>query len=330
MPWCPNCKAEYQEGYTECSDCGIPLVESLEDKSEHIEYVPFFQADDKELAEKLARYFEYSNLKAQLSFDEENELYLVSIPPKTEKQAKKLYQAFIFVESENIERKLKEKAEGANDSPDETADSEQADTGEDLETASEGTDSEFEPEVEYYDEETDSEDTASEEEEAERSKEAKDKAMLMEDSSPYVMKADKYKDLAGTFWIFLIFGVAGLIFVLLNMAGVLSVLSGWMPNTIMLALFLFFLYVAISTNGKAKKVKAEIEAENKLTEEINSWLEANFTEEFVASIHNDKFSEELNYIKMTEAIKELLLKEFGPQNLSYLDRLIDEYYNSHF
>ena len=30
MPWCPNCKTEYQDGYTVCSDCGSTLVESLE------------------------------------------------------------------------------------------------------------------------------------------------------------------------------------------------------------------------------------------------------------------------------------------------------------
>lgn len=28
--WCPNCKNEYVEGITECADCGVPLVDSLE------------------------------------------------------------------------------------------------------------------------------------------------------------------------------------------------------------------------------------------------------------------------------------------------------------
>ncbi len=30
---CPNCKAEYREGYTVCADCEVPLVEKLEEKS---------------------------------------------------------------------------------------------------------------------------------------------------------------------------------------------------------------------------------------------------------------------------------------------------------
>lgn len=29
MPWCPQCKTEYQPGATHCADCGCPLVEQL-------------------------------------------------------------------------------------------------------------------------------------------------------------------------------------------------------------------------------------------------------------------------------------------------------------
>jgi predicted amidophosphoribosyltransferase len=31
---CPNCKAEFVEGITECPECGIPLVETLPEKRE--------------------------------------------------------------------------------------------------------------------------------------------------------------------------------------------------------------------------------------------------------------------------------------------------------
>jgi hypothetical protein len=31
--FCPVCKAEYRLGFTECSDCGVPLVENLDDAS---------------------------------------------------------------------------------------------------------------------------------------------------------------------------------------------------------------------------------------------------------------------------------------------------------
>ena len=34
MAWCPKCKCEYVEGVTKCADCGIDLVEQLEEKKE--------------------------------------------------------------------------------------------------------------------------------------------------------------------------------------------------------------------------------------------------------------------------------------------------------
>ncbi len=30
MPWCPNCRVEYREGYKTCSDCNIELVTESE------------------------------------------------------------------------------------------------------------------------------------------------------------------------------------------------------------------------------------------------------------------------------------------------------------
>jgi hypothetical protein len=291
MPWCPNCNAEYQEGYTECSDCGVELVESLE---EEIELVPFFQAEDKKIAEKLVSYLKYSNMPSEMSYSEEHEVYLVNIPPRMEKEAKKLYQAFYFVERENI-------ANGIYKDP-----------------MVEVLEDDFVPQHSEEDESEEYIDPTEDEENEEVEKGA------------YVFKADRYKDLAGTVGIFLFFGVVGLIFVILNMAGILTILNGWLPNVVMGALFLSFLYVAFSTRQRAQKIRAEIAIENKLTDDINAWLKENITKDYLASIHKDNISEELNYIKMTDTIKELLVKNFGKLNLSYLDRLVEEYYNNNF
>jgi transcription initiation factor TFIIIB Brf1 subunit/transcription initiation factor TFIIB len=298
MPWCPKCKAEYQEGVTVCSDCGVELVESLED-AEILE--PFFQAEDQKLAEKLVRFFEYSELRSEVHYDEENEVYVVSIPPKMQTQAKKLYQAFYYVEAD-LANKNAEKASSSDADEDEASDSE-------LEAEDNSEDEDYEPEVP-------SDDITSVEKDHEE--------------RVYVMKADQYKDLAGTVWIFLAFGIVGTLVVILNIIGVFDFISGLIPTIVMGALFLSFLYIALSTNQKAKKVQAEIDAENQLTEKINEWLKLHVTEEFLDSLHNSSISEELNFIKIIDTIKELLIKEFGPQNLAYLDRLIDEFYSSTF
>jgi hypothetical protein len=299
-----------------CSDCGTALVDSLE---EAVEYLPFFQAENKKIADKLVSYFQYSGLPSELSYDNETEVYVLSIPPKQEKQARKLYQAFYYVERENIEKGIYK-----DEAPEDTEGISEADTDADVDGKSDPDDQD--PAIELL-EEGDEETPGDTEEdilEEETSTEAP------EDRGAYIFKEDRHKDLAGTVWIFLFFGIAGLIFVILNMAGFLTVLNGWIPNTVMGALFLFFLYVAVTTNTKAKSLKAEIAEENKLTEDINRWLKEHLTKDYLASIYNDAVSEELNYIKMTDAVRALLLEQFGPQNLSYLDRLIEEYYNSNF
>lgn len=332
MPWCPNCKSEYQEGYTVCSDCQVELVDSLEQEEP---LVPFFQSDDKKIADKLASFFQYSNMPASVTFDEENELYLVNIPPKAEKEAQKLYQAFYFVERENYANGLYNEDNREGDDSTEVIESPENTPSETDQTEESSTDG---PIIELYDEETKEDEPNAEgtapndkDEKADRLKAKADAGNdIEEDTRAYVMKAEKYKDLTGTVWIFLIFGIAGLAFVLLNVFGILSVLSGWLPNIIMGILFLSFLYIGISTNQRAKKLRSEIEAENELTEKINAWFAEHFTEEFVASLYNNTISEELNYIKLTEIVKEMLLKEFGPQNHAYLDRLIEDYYNEHF
>ena len=313
MPWCPNCKAEYQEGFTECSDCKVELVDDIK---ENEVLVPFFQAEDKKIAEKLVKFFHYSELNATTSYDEKNDSYIVSIPPKEEAEAKKLYQAFYFVERERMEQgesDLFEAADISEQDSDDFGDDNEASSFDDnylIEPADTETEDTCQPitpgdEINAFDEEADS-------------------------GKDYVMKADQYKDLTGTFWIFLLFGIAGLVIVFLNIIEVLHFFNGWIPNGVMTALFLFFLYVAFSTQKKAQKIRSEIDEENQLTAKINDWLKQTVTESYLSSLKDNTVSDEVNYIRVTDSIKEALMKEFGKQNLSYLDRLIEEYYTENF
>lgn len=305
MPWCPKCKMEYQEGFTQCSDCKVDLVDSLEE-----DMISLLQSKDQAMLEKLISFYDYSGLKAKLELNEALEVYEVKVPEKKQKQAKKLYQAFIAVESE---RKLPEDA-----SVEATELSEEAkeDTLEEQSTAEDT--SELEEEFEEQ-EEIDAIDAEEELEE-----------IVSKGQNVYVMKADQYKDLRDTVIVFLLFGIAGILAVILNVVGVFSFMSTLMMQLVFSVIFLAFLYVAFSTQRKAAKVKAEIEIENQLTKKINDWLEQNVTEQFLAELHDESLSNEINYIKKSDYIKDLLNKEFGDQNSAYLDRLIDEFYSSHF
>lgn len=328
MPWCPKCKDEFQEGYTICSDCNVELVDELVPEEVMLS---FFQAEQKEIAEKLIHYFEHSDLNAKLEFNEEKEVYEVLIAPEMQKQAKKLYQAFYLIESEKYERRSSDEEfdEDSEDSLDENEEESVTSTDEQLLSVSE----EEEDFEEDSSEDADLDPVISEEDDFKKMDEllanSKESALRRE-ASAYIMKADQYKDLNSTVIIFTLFGVVGLVFTLLNIAGVIKLFDSWLFNLLASALFLYFTYVGLSTYKKAKEVKAEIEEENKLTEQINEWLTTNITEDFLSSHQDDNMSAELNYIKITEIIREMLLEEFGEQNHSYLDQLIEEYYTNNF
>lgn len=62
MPWCPNCKYEYREGFTVCADCGATLVDSFEEieameEEKRKEEQRKFEQTAEEMAQKQA-YFE--------------------------------------------------------------------------------------------------------------------------------------------------------------------------------------------------------------------------------------------------------------------------------
>lgn len=52
MPWCPQCKSEYREGFTVCADCHVELVDELpeEPETDEREFL-----DDEELTALLNR-----------------------------------------------------------------------------------------------------------------------------------------------------------------------------------------------------------------------------------------------------------------------------------
>lgn len=332
MPWCPNCKTEYQEGYTVCKDCKAELVAELA-----TELIPFVQSDSKKVAEKLVRYLEYSGLEAKIEFNEESEMYQIYIPEDKEKDARKLYQAFIFVERENL---VKGHADAEDSENDESLSAASLDNSEadNHSTDDEGPEASYvssEAAEDFFDENSAKSDaemgpsSESEDDEDDYASEEQSQSDA-ENTSVYVMKSEQYKDLAGTVWVFLGLGVLGLIFVILNVLEVIQILYGWMPNLVMGALFVIFIYIGISTKQKAKKIQSEIDEENRLTKEINQWLEININERFLEEVKDPGISDELNYLKAIATIKEMLIKEFGPQNMAYLDRLIDEYYSSTF
>lgn len=311
-------------------------------------YIPFFQGEKRSITERLADYFEQSDLNSKIHYDEDKEAYILSVPADKEKEAKKLYQDFYFNERERVEQEEKNNdfLKNYDESNMLTENTFEETYSNKLQEAPLEDNTDFDEDSSVsLDGELNIADTTETEENAEKVQPepededgsdkdgSDDKAAvrnLLSGSSNYVFKAEKYNDYTGTLYIFLFMGIAGIIFVILNITKVLTVLNGFFPNFIMGALFLFFIYEGISTGRKAQKLKAEIEEENQLSDKINQWLRKNVTEDFLASISNEELSEELDYIKKTDTIRDMLISEFGEQNPDYLDRLIEEFYSETF
>lgn len=281
MPWCPNCKSEYREGITVCSDCKSQLVEEI---IKEIEYVPFIQIENKVIAERLVEYFTYSGLKSLIHHDESIDVTIVSVPSDEQKKAQKYYKAFMIVEEDSV-------------------------------NTNQGSISDDEFDAPLIEDEQENE---------------KETELVKKHSGPYVMKADKYKDLSSTVTLFLVFGILGIIFVVLNYFEIFTFINSTIQYIVFTALFLGFIYVAINTHSTAKRVKAEIDNENKLTDEINAWLKHHITQEYQNAAFDDTLSFEVNYINMIDQIRTQLLEHFGNQDTDYLDRLIEEYYDKTF
>lgn len=146
-------------------------------------------------------------------------------------------------------------------------------------------------------------------------------------STVYVKKADKYEDLRSTAVCFSVLGLLGLIFCILNLAGVLTFYNSPIQLAAMLLVFCIFLIIGIRSYIRSREVKGQIHGEEEMTKTINTWLKEHVTESYLKQLSDPELSDEINYMQQTDQIRETLLKEFPGTEDSYLDRLIDEFFN---
>src|SRR5580704_7657182 len=62
---CPNCKCEYIRGVTQCSDCGVPLVDRLEPEKTNLDdvrIVPVWRGSDASECERVAEALESADI----------------------------------------------------------------------------------------------------------------------------------------------------------------------------------------------------------------------------------------------------------------------------
>jgi len=333
MPWCPKCELEYVAGKTHCVECGTELIDELPDVPE---LISFMDTKKEKLAYKFVQFLHYSKIdSATYEYNEEKKVWDVLIKETSLKQVTKLYQAFYSVETEQQLSDLKEDATAqGNDSTKESDTPPVYDDSANIPTNG-YTDFDLEPidkisvYESYYNDPSDNEDDSmfDKEEIQELYKNSKKKPVT---STIYVKKEEQYKDLKSSASTFIVVSILGIAYLILNAVGVIHFFAGPMPYIVMSLLFVAFLYIGITSYLKAQKVEKEIGEENRVTEAINNWLSQNVTAEQLDSLTQDETTEEIRFFHKLEKMKEMIIKQFGEIDESYLDRLVEEFYNNTF
>lgn len=318
MPWCPKCKTEYREGFTICVDCNTELVDQLDATDDYEKLVSF---EKEEVADKFLNFLDYSGIHATIKTTEEEEQYFtVFVKPEDVKKAKRCFNAFYTVEAENESK----------DASSHKATTEKFLSPEDevpLEENSFIDDETLTTDNTYADDNIFSEDKAFSEDEDFSEDEA---SVKNQPSGAYVKKSEQYQDLKSTAVTFLVFGFGGIIVLILNALDVISFFSGPLAYGVMAFMFLGFLYVGFNSISRSKKAAKEAIQEEELTTTINAWLEEHVTEQLIKELQDDSISKEINFMKTMDAIKAMVTKELGDMDDSYLDAVVEEYYNNRF
>lgn len=167
-----------------------------------------------------------------------------------------------------------------------------------------------------------------EKEKANAEKSLTDEEVETKTSKIYVKKEDQYEDLKSTTYSFLLISIIGLIYLILNVLGIVKHVTSPFTLIVMGMMFIAFFIIGILSGIKARNTKDEIGLEEEETKEINQWLKENINEEVLQEVQDDEMSSEVNYYHKTERIKKLLLAKFDIHDEAYLEHLIEDFYNT--
>ena len=129
---------------------------------------------------------------------------------------------------------------------------------------------------------------------------------------------------------FLVFGIVGLAFVILNLTGVLKLLTASFSLLVMTAMFIAFIVIGILSYKKAGNIKEEAAQETEVIKELTRWLENAVTREELEACEEEAAGAELAYLKKLELLRSTLAQAFPEIDDSFLDQFVEDFYNSHF
>lgn len=296
MPWCPKCRNEYRKGITVCAECGVGLVDSLEECGKQA-----FIFGEKDKMERLQSFLSYNDIETELSYDDTDHTYQLSVTESQMRQAVKLSQVF-----------LQQEAEQASEEDEKTA----------------------------YEEIAMEEETLAEESMTEEGTVPEHEAKQAEKPTfyrAYQNSAAKAEDNRSSAYTLLVVGGIGFIAVLLIFFGILPVyqnagITKYLVCGVMGAMFVLFIVFGFVSMRSSQVLFSKAETEDSLLAEMTKWCQENLSAAKVDEglFEKENLAEEQKYFKRAERMRKLISDKFLNLDEAFLDHFIDEYYQTLF
>lgn len=149
-----------------------------------------------------------------------------------------------------------------------------------------------------------------------------------EPSTVYVDAKDRYDEYRSSGVMFLGFAAALLIFELLNAAHVITFMNTPFSMAMMTLLVGIFLVIGVTSLRKTKTLRVAAEAEQSQTVQLNAFLAEHFPKKVLDAMAEEDMSKEILYLKQLEIMKEKISEEYPDLEETYVDALLEDYYNS--
>lgn len=156
------------------------------------------------------------------------------------------------------------------------------------------------------------------------------KGILNSASKTYIKKADEYKDVKTSGITFIIFGLIGILYLVLCRLEVIPLTYNEIVLILLLCMFMSFVVYGFSSVIRSKKIKGQIAEEETLTSKIKLWLGENITDGIINNWKDGSVTEEENELIIISKINEELKANYPEIDKSYLEMVADEYFNENF
>lgn len=155
---------------------------------------------------------------------------------------------------------------------------------------------------------------------------------LADSGGSYVSASEKYENEKSSAFSLLFVGIAGLIFILLNIVGILNILGeGRMFFTLtMTGMFVIFLIVGLLSLKRMKNLKKNVAIENSISDEIKSFLLSEIKPEIIDGSMDSDLSDEEKYLYRLDIIMRITKEKFETSDDSLIEHLIEEAYDTIF